>query len=380
VPGPSRCSTPGSAGSPDPSSTAARDFPPITSMFVPGDRVAIAFDSRGAAASEVLGTILPRLKEAVEESGEITVVSTVDLASAIAAVPRDVRLIRHDPADRVQLAYLATTKQGRRVYLNRQLTDADVVIAVGELGFDPKIGIRGPWSVIFPELSDEATRSAFGGASSDPGETATSEAASNPLLQESLEASWLLGSQFSIGLLPGRSGFSGVVAGLGTSVCERSEELLNRDWRLRAESRAEMVVAGVGQPDSPTSIEDLVDGLTTAAGLVQHGGKVVMLSRAEGSIGPALRRLSQAGEPRLGAKALKGHESDPDFELAIRLNKALAWADVYLLSALDSQIVEDLSMVPLEKPGEAARLVSNSHSTIFLSQANLARVSVADEA
>ena len=46
--------------------------------------------------------------------------------------------------------YLAATKEGRRIYLNRSVIDADVVIPVGRIGFHPIMGYRGPWSVIFP--------------------------------------------------------------------------------------------------------------------------------------------------------------------------------------------------------------------------------------
>ncbi len=63
----------------------------------------------------------------------------------------------HDPDDRAQIAYLASTKEGRRVYLNRLLTDADVVVPVGRLGYDPILGFRGPWSLLFPGLSDRET-------------------------------------------------------------------------------------------------------------------------------------------------------------------------------------------------------------------------------
>lgn len=353
------------------------DFPPIASMFVPGDRVAVAFDARCAGDEEICSTLIPILRAAVGPSGEIVVVSTTDLRQTLpSGIIEGNLFITHDPSDREQLAYLATTQDGRRVYLNRHLTDADVVIGVGAIGYDSTLGIRGPWSVIFPELSDDETRAAFASAS---GTRASENSKLDALLAVSLEASWLLGSQFFLGVLPGRSGISGVVAGLGTAVSERAKASLSKDWAFRAASRAEMVVAGVGLPGVPTRLEDLVEGISNAAKLVHHGGKIVVLSRAEGAPGPAMRRLSKAGEPRLGTASLKGHESDEDFQLAQRLNEALVWADIYLLSGLDSGFVEDLSMVPLEKPREAVRLASGSHSTIFLSQANLIAASVADD-
>ena len=54
----------------------------------------------------------------------------------------------------------------------------------------------------------------------------------------------------------------------------------------------------------------------------------------------------------------------------------LAWADVYLLSGLDREIVEDLSMVPLDHVDEARRLVAKSPSVIVVSQADLTRATV----
>ena len=114
----------------------------------------------------------------------------------------------HDPDDRSQLAYLATTKEGRRVYLSRHLTDADLVVPVGRIGFDPILDYCGPWSVLFPGL---ASREILRGASKPaprrrrcpPG-----EAAARSNREESLEVSWLLGTQFHVGVIVGAHGFA----------------------------------------------------------------------------------------------------------------------------------------------------------------------------
>jgi hypothetical protein len=372
----------GPSGIPEPDRTAAivdalerpRDFPSVSMMFVPGDRIAIALDGGLPNASNALAALLPIVREAVGETGEITIVATPEGGSSLSSeAPCGIPLVVHDPSDRNQLAYLATTKAGRRIYLNRHLTDADVVISVGELRFDPILGRRGPWTVLFPDLSDLETWRELGASPSD------SSADPMARIDESFEASWLLGSQFSLGFTPGRSGFAEVVAGLSTSVRDQGGKLLERDWEFRAETRAELVVAGVGRPGIRTGLDELVAGISAAAELVQHGGKIAVLSRAEGAVGPALGRLIEAGEPRLGAKALRSHERDEDYSIAVRLNQALAWADVYLLSALDPQVVEDLSMIPLTRAGEAARLVAGSRSCTLLSQAELVRAGVADE-
>jgi hypothetical protein len=105
--------------------------------------------------------------------------------------------------------------------------------------------------------------------------------------------------------------------------------------------------------------------------LVQHGGKIVLLSQAAGTIGPALRRLIDADDPRNGAAALRGQEGADDYLIARRLAQALAWADLFVYSALTPQLVEDLSMIPLDRPEQARRIVGNSGSSVFVSQAEL---------
>src|SRR5260221_7854904 len=107
---------------------------------------------------------------------------------------------------------------------------------------------------------------------------------------------------------------------------------------------------------------DVARGLAAAQGLVQRGGKIRAPSRAGGVLGPAMSRLAAAQDPRAASVALRGHEADSDHAAAWQLAKALDWADVYLLSALGPDVVEDLSIIALERPEEVRRLAATSHS------------------
>ena len=92
------------------------------------------------------------LQEAGVEPEDVTVLVTVGWRphSSRRHAPPGATLVVHDPRDRGQLAYLAATKQGRRIYLNRLLTDADVVIPVGTAGVRPDHGLPGPVERRFP--------------------------------------------------------------------------------------------------------------------------------------------------------------------------------------------------------------------------------------
>ena len=133
------------------------DFPPLRQMIVPGDRVVIALDSSISHAAPVLEVLGQTLRDAGVEPDGITVLKPADgmAGNDEVSIP-GATIVVHDARDRSQLAYLAATKEGRRIYLNRLLTDADVVIPMGRLGYDPILGHRGPWSVHFPRF--ERTR------------------------------------------------------------------------------------------------------------------------------------------------------------------------------------------------------------------------------
>jgi hypothetical protein len=348
-----------------------RDFPPLRQVVVPGDTVVVAVDPTIPQPRSVFSALGDVLGEGGVEPGSLTWLVPASAAGIAEAVPPGgSAVVVHDPDDRAQLAYLASTKQGRRVYLNRLLTDADVVVPVGRMGYDPDLGYRGPWSVLFPELSDRDTVRAWRGRPIEPAGGAAREQA-GARLDEALEVSWLLGTQFHLGLVPAAAGLLEPVAGRDTAVRDRGIAALGQHWTFRAPARAEVVVAGVGRPGTATTLADLAAALATATRLVQHGGKIIVLSRASGAIGSSLRRLIDADDPRNALAALRGQEGTDDYLIARRLARALAWADLFVYSALEPQVVEDLSLVPLECPGQALRLVASSGSLVFVSQAEL---------
>jgi hypothetical protein len=346
-------------------------------MVVPGDHVAIALDASLSDVGPILRVVAEILCSSGVDISDVIAVVTPDARSGIAGeLPEGMGLEVHHPGHQKRLAYLATTREGRRIYLNRHLTDADVVVPVGRLGYDPILGFRGPWSVIFPSLSDEETVVSHRRQVPD---SSPRRPFPPPRLDEPFEVNWLLGTQFQVGVVPGVIGPAQTVAGLAESVRDRGIEALERYWRFESPARAELVLAGIGCPSTAAGIADIVEGLVTASRLVQHGGKIVVLSRAQGSLGPSLQRLVNLDDMKQASAALRGYESDVDSVTARRLAQVLAWADVYLLSGLDPQQVEDLSMTPLDHVEDACRLVSRSHSCLVVSQADLTRAVVLEE-
>src|SRR5437588_504012 len=83
-------------------------------------------------------------------------------SEALTAELRQVRVEVHDPSDRKHLSYLATTRRGRRIYLNRTAVDADQLVVLARRSYDPLLGYAGSEGSLFPALSDEATLKEMG--------------------------------------------------------------------------------------------------------------------------------------------------------------------------------------------------------------------------
>ncbi len=352
-----------------------RGYPPLRQVVVPGDRAVVAPGTDVADPGLLFDVVAEVLEGAGVEAEAISLVEPAGRVKPLEVGPRFGAREVHDPTTREKLAYLATTEKGSRVYLNRTLTDADVALPVGLIRQDPLIGPQGPWSVVYPDLSDEATRDVYRRSHRDVPPGRSPHYVPD---EEAVEVGTLLGAHFQIGLVPGSRGPVEFLAGRVDEVRDAGTASLDRTWTFRPDSRAELVVAGIGGAEGPTSLHELVAGLTTAGRLVRRGGKIVALSRAGGPLGPSIQRLAAAGDDADAREVLQGCEADPDYLLGKMLSHVLAWADVYLLSRLDPDQVEDLSMIPLDRPEEGVKLAARSESCLIVDRADRVRVEVVD--
>ena len=346
--------------------------PPLDQSVVPGDQVVIALGRDVPEVSEVLRVVRAMLRSSGVETEAITILAEPGSpASLESQIPEGIVLVRHDPEDRTNLAYLASTTQGRRVYLNRLLTDADFVMAVGSLAYDPLRGQRCPSDVIFPGLSDTETRLLCRVSAKAPG---SDRRTTREVLAEMNEVNWLLGCHFVLGVVPASEGLLDIAAGEHAEVFEFGQRSVAEFWTVPREARAELVIVGVGSPGSESTIETVAQGLATARKLVERGGKIVVLSRARGPLGPAMQRLVGIDNPRAALTRLEGCKNEPDHAAAVQVAKAIDWADVYLHGELGAETAEDLAMIPLDRPNEARGLVSRSRSCLVVTHADQVRV------
>ncbi len=353
--------------------TTPLDFPPLELAVVPDDRVVIALDRHTPGAAEIIAAVWSVFAKRSIKPADVTILQPASwkldqMPDPRVALPKSVRDAMHwtihDATDKKRESFLANSANGERIYLDRELVDADFVLPIGTVGFDPLLGFRSAGSAIFPGLSNIDSMAKARGQD----HTELRPEDDRPLRQLQDEVAWLLGVQFGIQVLPGSAGQpAGVICGAMEPTTTAARDWLTQNWFVEQPQRSEIIVAAVDADANGTTWDQLGVALQTARNLVQRGGKIILLTSLVAEPTEGFRYLQQCESPREALKPLR-LESPPDLIPASRLASAADWATVYLVSGLQTDLVESLCMTPLV-PAEAARLLGRGGSCLLLESA-----------
>jgi nickel-dependent lactate racemase len=347
-------------------------FPPLRRALTPDDHVTVVVDEHLPSLAGLLAPVLEHVAGAGVSPAALTLLCPAPPAEHpwVAGLPeafRGARVEVHDAADRRHLSYLATTRGGRRLYLNRSVVDADQLVVLTGRHYDPLLGYGGAEGAIYPAFSDEATRAELGKqVRLDPPGPEPWHAR-----REAEEAAWLLGAPFFVQVIEGAGDeLAGVVAGTAEASAEGRRRLDAR-WRRAVPRRADVVVAGLSGDPARQTFADLAAAAACATRVARPGGRIVLLSQARTGSTAGLDLLRQAEEPAEVLARLQGKHT---LELApvLQWAGAAAHARIALLSGLPDEAAEELFATPLSGPAGAQRLLDAGGSCLFLEDAHKA--------
>lgn len=352
--------------------TQSDNFPPLAAMCVTGDHVALILDPTLPAAETILREIVHALLSAGVGADHIFILQPSPGPLRINHDPRaglsgelrnHVQWKVHDSAADDTTGYLATSSSGERIYLMRQLLEADVIVPVFRAGFDPLVGYRGPGSLLYPGFSqDSAIRKSLG-----EGHPELRPDSDRPLRQLVEELSWLLGLQFAIAVVPSRMANqpAAVFGGQVEAVQRQAQQMLDRAWTVQLDRRAEAVVISIAEPADRVGWAEIGQAVSLGQNLAVRDGRILVLSSLGEMPGPGLGLLKSSRSPKAALQRMR-KESPPDLLACTQVASAASWANVSLLSRLDSSLVEDLQLAPLTSIDEAIRLIGRLEDVVLL--------------
>jgi nickel-dependent lactate racemase len=346
-------------------------FPALRRALTPDDEVVIVVDERLPNVAALLTAVLEHVTQAHVRPEAITLLCLPPSTGQpwLEQLPeafQDVHIEVHDPAQRKRLSYLATTRKGRRVYLNRTAVDAAQSVVLTLRGYDCYAGYAGGAAAIFPALSDETTRQ----QGREHLSLQAPDAGRWPARQEAAEVAWLLGSPFFIQCVAGSDGGLAQAIGGVVESCQEGERLQDARWRLDVDRPADLVMASISGDPAQHAFADLARALAAAARVVKPGGRIALLTAAEPALGEAATLLRQHEEPAQALKTLREHPLETEHEAAFQWASAAAESRIYLLSKLSEDVAEELFAIPLEHARQVQRLVSEAASCLLLPDAH----------
>ncbi len=351
-------------------------FPELVRCVVPGDRVVLTVDPETVFAAEIIASVWEQLQTVPDGGVTLTLLFPEDhtgggwqwLRDQLPLhVQQQIIVHVHNPADSSQISYIASSGGGERVYLNRLLSDADLIITVGTIAFDSLLGFRGTSSLLFPAFSDAATLQ----SSASQGHPELTPEQQRPFREFVDEVGWLLGTQFTVQIVPGSSGWpAAILAGLPEDVMTRGRELVESLWRVNLEDLLEGVVVSI-PGGAAFGWKQLGLALEQASSIVQQGGRIIVVADLAVPDGPASTMLRRCQDPEELLRPLRREPTHDSTEIA-QLIQAQRRARIYLLSSLPAETVEEFGMIPVADSAELQRLVSSIKDCRVIPLANFA--------
>lgn len=350
------------------------NFPNLYQAVLDDDHVAIVLDTDTPGSSLLIAGVWEELSKSRVKPENIVIVQPFEAGGGEQYDPREdlpkeirdqIRWLLHDPEEESACAYLASTAGGERLYLSREVTEADIVVTIGQTAFDRRLGYRGTTSSLYPGLSNsEAVKKSQG-----VGHRELAPEDHRPLRDLNNEAAWLLGTQYTVQVVASRDGqFAFVQTGEIESVHRESTQWLEDHWMIRIDERPEMVIASVDLDAGGHGWKQVISALSTARQLVRREGKIVLLTDLREKPGEGISLLKTAQEPRDCYEPLR-QMAPPDLTEATELLDALEQANIYLLSQLPNEEVEELHLVPLDSAVEAERLIEAAENCVVVESA-----------
>jgi nickel-dependent lactate racemase len=346
------------------------DYPALRRALIPDDRVAVFVDEGIPQLAQILVPLLEHIRQANVQAEAITLICAPPSTGQpwLDDLPdefQDVQIEIHQTAERKKLAYLATTKQGRRVYLNRSAVDADQFVLVTRRRYDPWLGYAGAETALYPNLTDDATRQELGPRLDPrpPGEKPW------PIQAEARTVAWHLGAPFFVQVIEGAGAGIAHILGGPLESSDAGQRLLNARWRIEFDQPADVVIAGITGDPAQISLDDIARAFFAAARITKANGSIVVLAETAAPLGPGFEMFRRHDDPSLALSALM-QEKPSDLAAGFMWATAANQARLYLLSGLATDVAEELFTIPLQHAGQAQRLLTANVTCALLPDAH----------
>lgn len=348
--------------------------PEFEQCYLPSDNVLVAVDPRICNPIELVTQIIERFRLA-EHAGKIQVLFGEGQAQAADSIRQtsdfQVECLLHDSSDQDHLAYLAADENAEPIYVNRDLFDADFVLPLVLDDGGRQFCSTGQFGLL-PNFVDHGTRNrwlALGKHEDESTCTLRNEVAD--------QLGSLLGCLFRIAVRQGQYGeIRSARFGMVTQNCMVTQQLLadKSDSESRATSvdddapHCELVVAGIDSPPESQNWEAICRAVWAAKSLAGPQSTIAIVSQVSQKAKGLLTLLGDREDDETVLQRIRSR-SGAEKAQAKFLAETQREHQLFLLSKLKRDAVEQLGIGYLESEQELTQLIRGFNSVCYLTSA-----------
>lgn len=333
----------------------------IGQLMAGDDLIAIPLTGDAARLTTILEPLIDQLVASGAIAQKITLVAAADQFEIIQQTfqPRGLNVVQHEPDKEDQKAYLASTRAGTRIYLNRHLLDCDVVLPViiaEPRGIGPR---RGFMQALWPAFSDRETIEKIN-------QRWSTEA--NRIRGEIQQTLWLGGFHLAVAAVPSSSGIAGLAMANPQQMQKKLMPMTRQAWQVPGTAveiaRNFCFIPGRETTCGKVSISQLLPMLRTAWKLERAERLVFAFELGDDALEEIRQALAQPQDA----------ERTPARDLARWMARLGGRFKVYSLTNLPEELTDAAEWIALEEPRELENLVNRAEQWLIASDADRVRI------
>lgn len=325
----------------------------LRDLIIGGDRIVIPVNGGSKQLFAPLNELISNFEQSGVSKSDITILSTPEFKSYWDEnSDLKVNAVAHKPEDEQERAYLASTSDETRIYLNRNLLDHDIVIPLMVTEPNCKGASLGYLSQIWPFFSDSQSISSI---------QTKHRKARQSVRRTIREAIWLSGLHLVIAAIPSATGIASIKIYQPEFMQHELNQEINQKWRFLLKNEIQQVILLTGLNDEmPMEEADFEQFARTVARVSRYTDKLAIVAELS---------------PRMIEKV----ESLSPTELKLQpwyqsLSIAASRCKTYILSNLSDETSDDIELISLESAIELERLVRSGPAWAMVECANRARI------
>ncbi len=339
-------------------------YPELKRAITPDDRLAIVLVDQFNGFLEILIAVLEHISGAGVAMENVTLVclSSTNSDSWVADLPdefNEIKIEVHNPDDKKSHAFLTSSDEIGKLYLNRTIIEADQIVVLGKRQYDPYFGISGAEADLFPALANSEV------ISSCSKEVLGEDINSDLGKKQALKVSWLLGAPYFVQVIEGANGDIEEIFAGADEANRFAEKKLDEIWKQDASSSFGLVIALMGGVDEKIGFVQLCRALVCAKRIVKKNGVIVLLAQAEFNLNDIKKQLEMKslGKSESAFSVVPPH-------LIKQWVDAVSHGKVYVSTFEGQDDIGRLLALPLRSAQELCDLGSNADGVAIIRDAH----------